>query len=67
MKIEKIDLESLEEETNCYGCNWQSHTLYSLDGWEKKDWLCANCFVEELINSEAEYQIIPKKKLKEVK
>jgi|WetSurMetagenome_2_1015567.scaffolds.fasta_scaffold135873_4 hypothetical protein len=33
---------------------------YQLDGWEKKDWLNADDFLFELIDSEADYQVIPK-------
>ena len=50
----------------CPKCNWKMNTLYQLSGWTKSDFLCANCFVEELKNSEADYQIIPKLELKQL-
>lgn len=39
-------------------CNNYSNTLYQLDGWAKGDWLCADCFLQELIESEAKYIVI---------
>lgn len=37
------------------------YTLYQLSGWDKDDWLCADDFLKELIESEADYQILPKR------
>lgn len=64
MKIIKKLLHKDEEK--CGKCNWKTFDLYSLDGWEE-DYLCGNCFLEELIESEADYQVIPSLQLKKGK
>ena len=61
----KIKHKSFKEK-KCDCCNWNNTEFFKLDGWDKDDWLCSNCFSEELFNSEANYQIIPKKQLSEV-
>jgi len=60
----KIKAKQIKEETKCGGCNWDNNQFFKLNGWSKNDWLCGNCFSVELYNSEANYQIIPKRLLK---
>lgn len=51
---------------SCENCGAYGN-MYHLDGWGKDDWLCADCFLSELIESEADYQVIPKNQLKKKK
>jgi len=66
MKIKTKDFYGIKDKSGnpitCCG----DMTLYQLNGWDKKDWLCADCFLNELIQSEAEYQVISKQTLKEI-
>jgi hypothetical protein len=62
MKI-KRKFSDNEEGELCPNCKFETHSFYTLDGWEN-DWLCANCFCSELLDSEAGYHIIPNVKLK---
>jgi hypothetical protein len=57
----KIKHKSIKQDKKAKCCNNYASDLYQLDGWAKNDWLCAYCFIEELIESEAEYEVIPKK------
>jgi len=48
MKIKQM----IREET-CCGDVYQ----YQLDGWDEDDWMCADCFLMEMINND--YQVTP--------
>ena len=51
-----MKIKTEERKETCCG----DYTQYQLDEWDKDDWFCADCFLKELIDSEAEYQIIPR-------
>ena len=60
----KIKILNWKKEVKCKCCNWKTKRLYCLAGWERNDWICGNCFLNELTDSEAEYEVIPKKNMK---
>jgi hypothetical protein len=48
-----MTIKSSERKESCCG----DFTQYQLSGWDKDDWMCADCFLNELINNG--YQIKP--------
>lgn len=49
----KIQLKEFEEEGfKCPECNWKTSKAYKLDNWAKAHFLCANCFLRELIREQ---------------
>lgn len=68
MKIKFIQMNIQpkgEHFDECKNCKMLIYSkLYQLDGWTASDWLCGNCFLDELINSEANYNIIHERDLK---
>lgn len=65
MKIKlKINRDKSGNDKDCPKCNYEASYLYRLDGWDRKDGLCGECFAQELLDSEADYQVTPKRLLK---
>lgn len=46
----KIKTKEFKNKTCC-----GDHYLYQLNGWSKDDWICADCFLNDLI--EGDYNI----------
>ena len=63
----KARLKHYKEERACPSCNWDTNTFFQLNGWDKKDWICDNCFAKELVNSEADYSILTKRDVEDLK
>ena len=55
-----MKIEMIQKEVVCKRCTDEHSIFYKLDGWEEEDFLCSYCFVEELYESEAEYEIYPR-------
>jgi len=50
-----MTVKSSQRKKSCCG----DSTQYQLSGWDKDDWMCEGCFLNELINNS--YQIKPQK------
>lgn len=46
-----MKIKQKEMKETCCG----DYTRYQLEGWDKDDWLCADCFLDELMDN---YEII---------
>lgn len=46
MEKHKIEIKNFNEDKFCCGCTY----LYKLDFWDEINWMCADCFLNELKN-----------------
>lgn len=63
----KVKTKNYRIEKNCEHCNYNASAVFQLDGWGKNDWLCSDCFARELYNSEAKYNILTERDMKDLK
>jgi len=44
----KVKTKYFKDGKNCKGCNWERNLFFKLDGWDKDDYLCGDCFAQEM-------------------